>query len=81
MIRASLAVFAPLVVALAIGGLAGIGAVSACGELGLGLPERMGAFPVIASVVLFGFRGAVGSANRLAVLLASRGAGHPGDRC
>lgn len=79
MVRAALAVLSPLVVALSIGGVAGIGAVSAFGELGLRLSERTEAFPVIASVVLFGFRGAVGSAHRLAQLLAARDA-QPGVR-
>jgi hypothetical protein len=80
MVRASLAVFAPLVVALSLGGLAGIGAVSVAHQLGMGLSERMEAFPVIGFVVLFGFRGAVESANRLALLLHARDAFYPGFR-
>jgi hypothetical protein len=80
MVRASFAVLAPLVLALSLGGITGIGAVSAFGELGLRLSERTEAFPVIASVVLFGFRGAVESANRLVLLLDHHGPYHSGVR-
>lgn len=80
MIRSALAVWAPLCVALSIGGVVGIAVVFLLGEMGIALPPRVGAFPVIGSVVLFGFRGAVGSANRLAHLLRSQEAFHPSIR-
>jgi hypothetical protein len=74
MVRAALVVSVPLCVALSVGGLAGIATVSLCALLGMELPERARAFPVIAFVVLFGFRGAVESAHRLARLLQPRDA-------
>lgn len=74
MVREVLIVWAPLCVALSVGGLAGIGTVSLCGLLGVELPERARAIPVIALVVLFGFRGAVESAHRLARLVQPRDA-------
>ncbi len=79
-IRAALGVWTPLCVALSVGGLAGIATVSGLGRFGLDLSDRVGAFPVIAFVVVFGFRGAVGSANRLALLLRSQESFHPSVR-
>lgn len=80
MVRDAVAVWAPLGVALSVGGLTGIGAVSACEQLGIELSARMQAFPVIGLVVLFGFRGAVESAHRLAHLLRHRARREAGVR-
>lgn len=78
LLRDALAVWAPLCVALLVGGLAGIGAVSFADELGIELSARVEAIPVILSVVAFGFRGAVQSGNRLSLLLARHDPLNPG---
>jgi hypothetical protein len=80
MIRAALGVATPLCLALSVGGILGIAAVEGFEQLGLELSERLEAFPVIAFVVLFGFRGAVGSASRLAHTMRERDAYGPGAR-
>jgi hypothetical protein len=80
MVREVFGVSKPLCIALGLGGLAGLGSVAVFERLGLELSQRIEAFPVIGFVVLFGLRGAVGSANRLAQLLRQRDAYGPGTR-
>lgn len=80
MFRTVMTVGAPLFLGLSLGGLASLGAVHCFDALGMNLSDRQEAVPVVGLIVLFGFRGAVESANRLAALLRPGGALDPGSR-
>lgn len=76
MLRTVLAVGAPLWVGLSLGGLAAALGVYVLDALGANLTDRQEALPVAGVIVLFGLRGALESANRLAALVR-RGALDP----
>lgn len=80
MLRIVLFIGAPLWLSLLAGGIAGLAAVAALDAVGLALTARQQALPVVACVVLVGFRGATEAARRLVVLLAERDGVIPSPR-